>query len=202
MLSDTNVAGEIPAWFQKNIATETVSRIVEVKGVAIHYRMWGGDRTENPGLVLVHGASANGHWWDFVAPEFMEDYRVLAIDCAGAGDSDHKDFYSVGDSAAEIMAVCRDAGLDERTILVAHSFGYFLALQATLHFNGYFGGLIGIDPPATPDTSSTDSFNKRSHQLFTTRSEAIGHFKLNQPGRTPYRAKNDYIVDYIAQNSI
>lgn len=202
MPRDSSTSGETPKWFRKNIGIEAVSRVVGVKGVAIHYRMWGGEHAGKPCIVLVHGASAHSHWWDFIAPEFLEDYRIVAIDCAGAGESSHKDAYPVGDSAAEIMAVCQDAGVDDNAFLAAHSFGYFLALQATLHFSGHFRGLVGIDPPGKPEPSATDAIEERSKQIFATRSEAIGNFKLNQPGRTPSQPTHDYIVDYIAQKSV
>ena len=137
----------MPSWFQQNIETSAVSRFAQVKGASIHYRKWGGEDKAKPGIMLIHGASAHSHWWDWIAPEFLDAYRVVAMDCSGAGDSDHKDVYPAGDSAAEITAVGRHAGFDDNVFLIAHSFGFMLAMQAALQSSGRYRGLVGIDPP-------------------------------------------------------
>lgn len=55
-------------------------------GLRIHYLEWG-----NPlaiPLLLVHGQRAYAHAWDLVAQELRSDFRLIALDLRGRGDSD------------------------------------------------------------------------------------------------------------------
>ncbi len=64
-------------------------RVFTVNGLRLHYLDWG---TEGKlPFLLLHGGSAYAHWWDFVAPVFAENFRVIAMDQRGHGDSDHAD---------------------------------------------------------------------------------------------------------------
>ena len=87
----------------------------------MHYQRWTGDASK-PGLLLVHGHAAHAHWWDFIAPALSVSFDVVAIDMSGAGDSDHRESYSVAGFCDELVAVSNAAGLKNPT-LVGHSFG-------------------------------------------------------------------------------
>ncbi|SVC55381.1 uncharacterized protein METZ01_LOCUS308235, partial [marine metagenome] len=65
-------------WFEETIKETPESKSVDLDGIRIHYLIWGD--TIKPGLFLIHGYSAHAHWWDFIAPSFLEDYCVVAID--------------------------------------------------------------------------------------------------------------------------
>ena len=75
-----------PEWFTAALAAPTKSRFVESAGANVHYRIWGAEHT-GPGVLLVHGNTANTHWWDHIAPALATDRRVVAIDLTGFGDS-------------------------------------------------------------------------------------------------------------------
>ena len=60
---------------------------VEVNGLNIHYLDWGGPSSRN--LLLAHGQGGNAHNWDHIARALHEEFRVIAIDQRGHGDSDH-----------------------------------------------------------------------------------------------------------------
>ena len=50
----------------------------------------GGGSPAGAGLVFVHGGGAHAHWWTHVAASFAGEFRVLAIDLSGHGDSGHR----------------------------------------------------------------------------------------------------------------
>ena len=60
---------------------------VEVNGLNIHYLDWGGPSNRN--LLLAHGQGGNAHNWDHIARALHEEFRVIAVDQRGHGDSDH-----------------------------------------------------------------------------------------------------------------
>ena len=109
-----------PEWFSKYLGMEARQHSVSVAGAMISYRRW--QASGKPGLLFVHGHAAHSHWWDFIAPAFLDRFDPLAIDLSGAGESDHRDSYSAETFTDEIVAVCEHAGLDCPT-LVGHSFG-------------------------------------------------------------------------------
>ena len=79
---------EKPGWFIRALETPWEDRTVTVAEVPIHYLYWeAAPESDRPGLVFVHGNGAHAHWWTFLAPFFLEHYRVAALDLSGAGDS-------------------------------------------------------------------------------------------------------------------
>ena len=174
-------AGEHPAWFRRNVGVPAVSRFVSVNGASIHYRQWGEANGEKPGILFVHGGYAHSHWWDFIAPEFLDDYRVVAMDSSGSGESDRREVYAAGVAAAEVTAGCRDAGFGDDAFLVGHSLGFMLAMLAAMVSPGHYRGLIGIDPPGEPEPRSNHEPGQRRQRVFSTRSEALEAFRLRYP---------------------
>lgn len=65
---------------------EPQDKSVQVNGLNLHYLDWGGpsDRV----LLFVHGVNGTSHAFDHVAAELADEFRVLAIDQRGHGDSD------------------------------------------------------------------------------------------------------------------
>lgn len=99
----------------------------------LHYLEWG--VATNPPLVLLHGGAAHAHWWDHIAPVLAQDYRVVAPDLRGHGDSSWAvpPAYEIADYVADLQGVIAALEL-ERPVLLGHSLGGFVALAyATAH---------------------------------------------------------------------
>ncbi|MDB5107162.1 MAG: alpha/beta hydrolase, partial [Candidatus Binatus sp.] len=58
----------------------------KANGLTLNCLDYGGERKHS--LLFIHGGSAHAHWWDFVAPAFIDDFHVLALDLRGHGDSE------------------------------------------------------------------------------------------------------------------
>src|SRR5205823_763525 len=101
-----------PDWFRWAISQPRQSRFVTVAGCPIHYLLWERqpEKHGGRGLLFVHGGGAHGYWWSYIAPYFIRDFRVAAIDLSGMGDSGWRAQYSSDLRAAEIRAVITDAG--------------------------------------------------------------------------------------------
>ena len=65
---------------------EPVDRSLRANGLNFHYLEWGDPA--KPTVLLLHGASQQGHSWDFISLALSPDYHVLALDQRGHGDSD------------------------------------------------------------------------------------------------------------------
>lgn len=68
------------------LENEPVDRFVEVNGINLHYLEWG--NTDCPTILMLHGISQQAHSWDFISLPLSVDYRVIALDQRGHGDSD------------------------------------------------------------------------------------------------------------------
>lgn len=191
-----------PDWFLKAIATPYSDRWIDVDGGAVHYQIWSADKAELPGLLFVHGHGAHAHWWDFIAPAFMHQYRVAALDVSGAGDSDHRSVYSTEQFVKEIMTVIEAAGFADKCVLVGHSFGGRMARFAGHYYPDSFSGIVLADSAITlPGASSNFRIPdqiQRPTRLYASKKEAARRFRL----RPPQPCENSFIVNYIADHSV
>lgn len=189
---------ETPDWFWQAIDTKPECFVVEVDDCDINYQRWGEEG--KPGLLFVHGHNAHAHWWDFIAPSFLKDYQVAALDLSGMGESDHRDEYSVDLYAEEILTVADQAALSDQFTIVAHSFGGMMATRAARLKPDRIKGLVlvdsGLHRPGQERPRDVERWNKP--KVYPDFDIARSRFRL-QP---PQTCENQYIVDYIARNSV
>lgn len=108
-------------FLRRSIERPGLSRYVNAAGIRLHYLEWPGPPNA-PALLLLHGFLAHAHWWDFIAPWLAEDYRVIAPDFGGMGDSGHRPQYLHEDFIEEIGAILHHADIAPCTA-IGHSFG-------------------------------------------------------------------------------
>lgn len=193
-----------PTWFRKAVETPYTSHHVNVDGADIWYQQWGS--AKNPGLLLVHGNGAHSHWYDFIAPTFMDDFNVVAIDHSSMGDSDWRESYSLEQFSAEQIAVMLESGMLDHSvkpIIAAHSFGGLISLITTSLIGDRLSGLLLMDSTVLrpeevinhprPKPSSNDVF-------FPDLQSALNRFRLLPP--QVQKNANHYIQDHIARHSL
>ncbi|MGC5257134.1 SDR family oxidoreductase [Gordonia sp. DT218] len=86
-----------------------------------------------PTVLLVHGWPDTHHLWTHVAPALAEDFRVVAYDCRGFGESDRPDGddpYRLSVLADDLFAVAEAVSPDRPIHLVAHDWGSVQAWEA------------------------------------------------------------------------
>ncbi len=192
---------EAPVWFARALETPYRDRTVDVDGTPIHYLDWGGD-SDKPGLLFVHGNGAHAHWWAFLAPFFMDHYRPVAIDLAGAGDSGHRPVYSPEGFATEVAAVADDAGFGNNTVVVGHSFGGFVTLKTGLAYRDQLEGVVLVDSAVRPPDFKWERDPRRSpikpKRLYASFDQALARFRL----MPPQTCENDYVLEYIGRHSL
>ena len=193
-----------PGWFTRALETPFADRAVEVAGTNIHYLYWESENAgaDKPGLVFVHGNGAHAHWWTFIAPFFLGDYRIAALDLSGAGDSGYREHYTPEQFAEEVVSVAADAGFGDDTIVVGHSFGGFITLWTGLHYRERLEGIVLVDSAVRPPDFKWERDPRRSpikpKRYYETFEEAHGRFRL----MPPQDCSNQYILDYIGDHSL
>ncbi|MFQ5693779.1 MAG: alpha/beta fold hydrolase [Nitrospinota bacterium] len=115
---------------------EFEDRFLTVNGLRLHYVEWSSGPGEagaggGGAMVLLHGVTDNCRLWDHVARSFRGEYRVLALDQRGHGDSDwSKDgAYASTDLASDLSAFFDALGLRD-AVLIGLSWG---GLAGLLH---------------------------------------------------------------------
>jgi pimeloyl-ACP methyl ester carboxylesterase len=189
-----------PAWFRKALAVPFEDRFVEVAGVSIHYLAWG--RPGRRGLVFVHGGGALAHWWTHVAARFADDFRVVAVDLSGHGDSAHREAYSLETWTEEVMAVASNSGIKDPPVVVGHSMGGFVTIATASRFGNDLAGVIVCDSPVTKPDPEIGSFRLKEAfgrpRTYPTVEDALAHFRTVPP-QDHYL---DYVMDHVGRRSL
>ena len=119
------------------------SRIaLSTDGVPIHYDVQG---TGKIALVFVHGWCCNrGHWAGQVG-HFAPRYTVVGIDLAGHGASGcDRTLWTMPAFGQDVAAVVEQLGL-EQVVLIGHSMGGMVIVEAAHRLPNPVIGLIGVD---------------------------------------------------------
>jgi pimeloyl-ACP methyl ester carboxylesterase len=111
-------------------------------GVTIAYHIEG---KGSPALVFVHGWSCDRTYWRDQIGAFARTHTVVAVDLAGHGESgtERRD-WSIPAFGADVAAVIKEEGL-RKVILVGHSMGGEVCLEAARALPGRVIGIIGVD---------------------------------------------------------
>ncbi len=111
-------------------------------GLPIHYTSHGNGK---PALVFVHGWSCDLGYWDSQVAAFADDHRVVRIDLGGHGDSGlNREDWTMKAFGGDVNAVLDDLKLDD-VILVGHSMGGAVIVEAALASPERVRGLVGVD---------------------------------------------------------
>ena len=191
-----------PAWFTAAIAAAPERSTVTVAGAALEVLTWG--ERGKPGLLFLHGNGAHAGWWNFIAPFFAADFRVVAFSWSGMGGSDHRPAYSVATFVAEIAAVIAATGVADTgpPRVVGHSFGGFPMMAAAGPGGLDLAAVVIVDTPfRSPGESGgarPPSNGERAHRIYPDLTAALARFRF----APPQGCANPFIADWIARGSL
>lgn len=155
-----------------------------VDGVHIEYRVRGAGA---PLVVLVHGWSCDSNYWRAQLPALTPRYTVLTVDLAGHGASgSNRSDWSMQNFGADVAAAVRahwsrHADAPRKVVLVGHSMGGPVVIEAARQLGASVLGVIGVDtfkglggPPPDPKAAEqrlaafSKDFIGNTRQLVTT----------------------------------
>ncbi len=157
-----------------------------------------------PTLVFVHCWTCNHTFWDAQLDYFSQHHRVIWLDLAGHGESgSHRQRYTMQAFGQDVAAVVRQ--VDARNvILVGHSMGGPVAVEAAKQLGDRVIGIVGVDTFYTPfeypasqeaiaafvkpfETDFHGSTDKMLHSMFTPQADPavvdaiVGKFSAADP---------------------
>ena len=134
--------------------TEAAATIVaSADDVPVAYEVRGAGA---PALVFVHGWSCDRSYWEGQLEPFSRDFRVVAVDLAGHGESGlGREGWTIESFGGDVAAVVEELALDQ-VILIGHSMGGDVIVEAARRLPGRVAGLVWVDTYSdlgTPRTS-------------------------------------------------
>lgn len=123
-------------------ANNSTGKIKSLDGVEISYSVEGNGGSA---IVFIHGWSCNESYWKDQIKKLTNKYTVVAIDLAGHGLSgkERKD-YTMELFGEDVAAVVNHLNL-KKVILVGHSMGGSVIIEAASLLKNKVVGLIGVD---------------------------------------------------------
>lgn len=138
------------------------SIFVKSNNIDLHLREWS---TTGPPLLLIHGITSSVESWNNIAPYFVEDYRVLAVDLRGHGQSSKPtEGYSWENDYARDISGFIEGYLGEPSIIIGHSLGAAVTAAVAVNSPRHVKAIILEDPPAFVD----DDFETLRERFATT----------------------------------
>jgi pimeloyl-ACP methyl ester carboxylesterase len=186
-----------PEWFEWAVSQPRRSHFADAAGTRIHYASWNAGDTGKPGLLFLHGFLGHSHWWDFIAPFFIERFRVFALDFSGMGDSAPRARYTTESFISDIATVMRDAGIAPG-IAVGHSFGGSRLLQACAMDAAPIRRAIVLDSYFALGNEEHPRHERRpTPRPYPDEATGIARFRL-----LPEQDCPPWLADYLARHSL
>jgi pimeloyl-ACP methyl ester carboxylesterase len=139
-------------------------QIVSAGDITVHHRLYqGAHTTPTATLVLIHGWSCDASYWDAQISDLLAQYPVLTVDLAGHGQSvGQRDDFSMRAFGADVAQAVKQAIPEGPVILIGHSMGGPVSVEAARRLGARVHAVIGVDtfkgigsPP--PDPAQTEA---------------------------------------------
>jgi pimeloyl-ACP methyl ester carboxylesterase len=135
---------------------------IRVNGLTLAYREWPGER--GPLICLPHLTGHKGSY-NWLAERLAPEYRVLALDLRGRGDSDKPaEGYGFAYHARDVLAFADALGLETFT-LIGHSFGATAAVYLASIRPDRVQAIVMLDGGADPKDSALKAMYPTIHRL-------------------------------------
>ena len=131
---------------------------IERENVKINYQETGAGNTT---LLFVHGAFINMNYWSAQIDFFKHQYRVVTIDLPGHGNSgSNRTSWNIQEYGKDVCALINELNL-KNVILIGHSMGGDIILEAAAKCTDSVIGFIGIDNFKNAGTAMPDEFQSQ-----------------------------------------
>ena len=160
-------------------------------GVSIRYDDLGAG---DPALVFVHGWNCDRSYWSGQLEHFARSHRVVNVDLAGHGDSGlDRTEWTMQAFGEDVSAVV--AALDlQNVVLVGHSMGGKVIVEAARQLGGRVAGVVGVD---TFHSGGRETPRARQDEVFGQLAEDYAGFMANFVDRTFVEQSDPAIVEWV-----
>ena len=159
----------------------------------VQYRVYGAGE---PALVFIHGWSCDSNYWREQLPAFDKKYTLVTVDLAGHGGTDgNRTEWSMARFGQDV-ATALSAVPNKQIILVGHSMGGPVAIEAARLLKGRVIGIIGVDTfksigAPSPSKAQVDAALKPFEADFIGQTRSLVADHLFVKGANPQLAQKD-----------
>ncbi|MHC4353658.1 MAG: alpha/beta fold hydrolase [Planctomycetota bacterium] len=141
----------------------TTGKIHAVDGVRVTYDVRGkGDAA----LVFIHGWACDRSFWREQLDLFARRHCVVALDLGGHGDSGaNRELWSTAAFGGDVQAVVDELDLD-KVVLIGHSLGGAVALEAARLMPRRVVGIVGVDTLHDAEIEYTRDMTQQAVESF------------------------------------
>lgn len=123
-------------------AAAVVDSVFSADSVVIYYQVQG---SGSPVLVFIHGWACDRSYWDNQVEFFADKVKVVTIDLAGHGQSGlNRQNWTMASFGEDVAAIVKKLDLNQ-VILVGHSMGGPVIVEAAKRLPERVVGLIGVE---------------------------------------------------------
>ena len=199
-----NDISDAPTWFKESISIKGTELSIDMKDGKITYSKWDSKTESDNLLIFIHGTGAHKKWWDPIAPQFLNDSNVIAVDLPGMGDSDFRETYSITDFGKCIFEIIKKEMKEmniENIFIVGHSLGGQVAAYVASENKNLVTSLIMIDTfirPPDYDPSQHEGGPLRKIKHYADKITILERFRL----MPKQECNNTWFLRYIAEYSV
>lgn len=174
------------------------SHNIVLRQLRFHYLEWGNPAA--PPIVLLHGGHQSAHSWDLVSLHLAQNYRVLALDQRGHGDSEWpRDAEYSNDAMSRDAEAFIDALGLPNPVLIGHSMGGRNSMLFTRRNPSRLRALVIVDvgPELSDRGRAVIAGFVQANQEF----DNLQHFVDNVRKYDPYRSE-EHIMRTVKYNML
>lgn len=123
-------------------------KTVQIKGSSVAYI----DEGQGEVLFLIHGFCGSSAYWSRVVPLLANQYRVIAIDLPGHGESEVQDSVNQIDDYADFIDQFLDSLELDKVTMLGHSLGGYITLAFAEKYSERLNGFSLIHSTGFPDS--------------------------------------------------
>ncbi|MFB5087509.1 alpha/beta hydrolase [Psychrobacillus sp. PGGUH221] len=123
-------------------------KTVQIKSSSVAYI----DEGQGEVLFLIHGFCGSSAYWSRVVPLLANQYRVIAIDLPGHGESEVQDNVNQIDDYADFIHQFLDSLEVDKVTMLGHSLGGYITLAFAEKYSERLNGFSLIHSTGFPDS--------------------------------------------------
>lgn len=159
-------------------------KFISVNGLRLHYLDWG-TAGKQPLIILHECCSGIAHSYDHIAPQFAQDYHVIAVDLRGHGDSEWSPVgaYLVDDYTKDIEALMDQLRLRDAVLLGASLGGRVVQQYAGTHPERVARVIVEDVGPERPAEIGPNNVRtvQREDKGWASEDEVMAYLKARRP---------------------
>ena len=196
---------DAPKWFHESLNIIPEELLIKNDRGDLSYARWSSTKENDNLLIFIHGTGAHKKWWYPIAPQFINDTNVIAVDLPGMGDSEFREKYSIKDFGECIISIIETEQRNNNNIsnisIIGHSLGGQVGAYVASEKKELVNSLIMIDTFIRPPDWNPEEHGGgplRKIKYYPNKNIILERFRL----LPQQECLNEWFVRFIAEHSV